>query len=295
MRLWFECWGYNKYDMPPDAHYREGDYGIIRCSHEAHYHSDQATYELQHQRGPYWFDRVTDQRRVSQPTMCSGDVIVSCVGNDGIYNNPNFAIVNRVDERRVTLKTEKDVYFPEWITELKSSEAEWVVREMLKGTPQGFPRHEPEPLPDRMLEPKYEIEPVLNLDSMINLDRGVYIVDARTSAKPWQSKYMSRKIGENLERIIKSYRSTPIERNTMIWYIASGLDTDVMGQASSTVRQLVNQVANHLEDSFSLGKIDYRVWSSWEFAHHVRAYPDMMTHIVQNGLTNRNINVEFML
>ena len=283
MRLWFECWGYEKLDLPPDAQHKKGDYGIIRCSHVEHSYTDQATVELQHQRGNMWFDRVTDQRRVEQPQMRSGDAIIGVTNSQDIYNTPTIAYINRADDRRITITTDESDYFPDWIREQNENQAEWIIQTMLREEAVGFPRNEPvSDFSSRVPEPKYLIEPVMNHRF------GVIIIDARKSAAPWQPSYMMAKIKPLTDKLIEQYKSMPYDTLTYcnVWYIASGLYGEDMNEKRSILEQLIDKVGLCLQDdkSISLGRFSYRVWSSWEFAYHVRAYPDMMKYIVRRGM-----------
>jgi len=280
MNLWYQCWDYRNYEESPNSVHNRGDYGILRCSHISHCHGDEATLELQHQRDTVWFDRATDPTRPDQPKMSSGDALINCSNYQQVYNAPGIAEIKRMDDRRVVVTYSEDFDLPYHIQHLNQNNVSWIIDTMLDKEGIGFPREERvDFISSRVPEPRYEVDPILNMRK----GSGMVIIDARKSGKPWQSAYMMNKIKPMTQEIYDVCRNTPVDGRTSIFYVASGLSGVEKRHIRGTRRELINSIANCVGDmkNISLGKIDCRVWTSWELAYQVRAYPDMMKHIVQ--------------
>ena len=279
MKLWFQCWDYINYEESPNSVHTKGDLGIMRCSHVSHSHGDEATLELQHQRDNVWFDRATDPTRPDQPNMSSGDAIISCSNFQHVYSAPTIAHVRRIDARRVVLDYSDKLDLPYTIQGLNFKNVSWVIDTILSKKGVGFPREDrTDFLSARAPEPKYIVDPIVNM----RRGSGVVMVDARKTSKPWQLAYMNEKVESRKQDIYDACVDTPVEGRTNIFFIASGLHC-TNHEISKIRKQLISSIGIVLQDesNISLGKIDCCVWTSWELAYQVRAYPDMMAHLVQ--------------
>lgn len=279
MRLWFECWGYNSY-IKSSYYMKDTDYGILRLSHDSHADGKHATMELQHQSGICWFDRSYDTIKLQ-----SGDVIVGLSGHasGGNYKNPTFVVVHRIDERRVRFEYLQD-YFPNWITELNQDEIRWIVDDMIAGKPVGLPRTDHAPDHDMNMPGE-----AYSTSSALDKGFGVCLLDARKSATPWQPAYMRKVVNKETELFLAAIDNTPEGERTAVWYVASGIE--LLDRRSRVIQQLMRETNKFLEeyrDTFPTMKIDYHLWSSYEFAHNVRAFPKLMAYIVDKILAKSN-------